>query len=344
MSHYLKEPTTPIEPKKGEKIDDLLRKMSNISFQGRNLAQAFEIWQNMLKDKTTIFFGLAGAMVPAGMRKLIVYLINQRLIDCIVSTGANLFHDCAETLGYYHWKGSPQVDDVSLWKEGIDRIYDTFAVESEFRKTDEFIENCVKELDQEHEYTTRELHYFLGKKLSETCKEEGILSSAFKKKVPIFCPALADSSIGIAVALGRFRKSNKVTFDIIRDILESAYIVRESVNTGVIYIGGGTPKNFIQQAMVVSNYLYQKEETGHKYAIQITADAPHWGGLSGCTFEEAKSWGKIAEKALKVSVHCDATIALPVLVAGLTEMVDDIERGAKINFDMGEELKMKVNS
>jgi deoxyhypusine synthase len=344
MSDFLKEPTAPIEPKKGEKIDNLLRKMSNISFQGRNLAQAFDIWQSMLKDKTTIFFGLAGAMVPAGMRKLIVYLINERLIDCIVSTGANLFHDCAEILGYYHWKGSPHVDDSRLWKEGIDRIYDTFALESEFKKTDDFIENWVKELDQEHTYTTREFLYFLGKKLSEASDEEGILSSAFKNKVPIFCPAIADSSIGIAIALGRFRKSNKITFDLTKDILESAYIVKESAHTGVIYIGGGTPKNFIQQAMVVTNYLYKREETGHKYAIQITSDAPHWGGLSGCTLEEAKSWGKIAEKAMKVSVYCDATIALPILAAGLAENEAEIKRGAKVDFTMDKELKIKIVS
>lgn len=343
MSDFLKNPTEPIELRKGEGIEYLLKRMSNISFQGRNLAQALEIWESMLKDKSTIFLGLAGAMVPAGMRKLIAYFINQRLIDCIVSTGANLFHDCHETLGYFHWKGSPHVDDTTLLKQGIDRIYDTFALESEFRKTDNFIENWVKELNQEHKYTTREFLFLLGKKLSQLSDEEGILTAAYKNKVPIFCPAIADSSIGIAISTGRFKGSNRLIFDMVNDILEIANIVKNSINTGVIYIGGGTPKNFIQQAIITAAYHHDMKERGHKYAIQISTDAPHWGGLSGCTLEEAKSWGKIAEKAKKISVYCDATIAFPIIAAGLVEKIDKIKRGVKVDFEMGEKLEMKVS-
>jgi len=343
MSEFLKKPIEPIDFDKGENVAELLKKMSNTSFQGRNLAGALGIWKEMLKDKSTIFLGLAGAMVPAGMRKLIAYLINNRLIDCIVSTGANLFHDCYETLGYFHWQGSKNIDDITLFKEGIDRIYDTFALESEFRKADKFIMDWAKELDQDYRYTTREFLYLLGKKLSQVSKEEGILTSAFKNKLPIYCPAIADSSICIALAAGRFRGSNRIVFDIVEDILESAEIVRNSANTGVIYIGGGTPKNFIQQAMVTADFLYNMKNLGHKYAIQITTDAPHWGGLSGCTLEEAQSWGKIAEKAKKITVYCDATIALPILIAGLINRKEKIRRGAKVEFVMAKELRVKVS-
>ena len=343
MSKFLKKPIEPIDFNKGENAEELLKKMKSTSFQGRNLAAALEIWKEMLKDKSTIFLGLAGAMVPAGMRKLITYLINHRLIDCIVSTGANLFHDCYETLGYFHWQGSKNIDDLTLYKEGIDRIYDTFALESEFRKADDFITDWAKGLNQDNIYTTREFLYLLGKKLSQVSKEEGILTSAFKNKVPIYCPAIGDSSIGIAVATGRLRGSNRIVFDIVKDILESADIVRHSANTGVIYIGGGIPKNFIQQAMVTANFLYDIKQLGHKYAIQITTDAPHWGGLSGCTFEEAQSWGKIAERAKKVTVFCDATIAIPILIAGLINSKEKMRRGANVNFEMGEELGVKVS-
>lgn len=321
-SKYLKKHVEPVEIIPDAKVDELLNGMANTAFQGKNLAVAVDVWERMLRSDATIFFGLAGAMVPAGLRKVIVYLIENRLIDCLVSTGANLFHDLHETLGKYHWQGNAMANDEELKDEGIDRIYDVFAIEDEFQKADEYCYKFSKTLEK-RPYTTREFLYLLGKRLSAYAKTNGILTSAYKANIPIYCPAIGDSSIGIGLAM-RPEEENFL-FDVIGDVKETALIAAKANSTGVVYVGGGTPKNFIQQTEVTAT-LMGKKVSGHKYAVQITADAPHWGGLSGCTFEEAQSWGKIAKKAQMVTVHCDSTIALPLIVTALAKRMKGFKR------------------
>jgi deoxyhypusine synthase len=341
MNSFLRVPTHPVEIHGDITISNLLRRMGGASFQGRNLSQAYEVWKQMLSDRNTIFLGLAGALVPAGMRNLIVHIISNRWIDCLVSTGANLFHDIHETLGRYHWQGSHHVDDCQLKEAGIDRIYDTFAVEEEFRETDEYIAKFTSSLDQSRPYSTREYLNLLGKSLSVDGKQKGILSAAFEAGIPVYCPAIGDSSIGIAVAWGRHKCENSLNFDVIKDVLETAKIVIQSENTGVIYLGGGTPKNFIQQTEVTASIMGE-EVSGHKYALQVITDPPHWGGLSGCTFAEAQSWGKVASDAGTATVYCDATIALPVLVAALDENKKDYSERVTPRFKMDRELGITV--
>lgn len=313
---FLKEPTKPFEINSDDSVYDILKKMEKISFQGRTLALALNIWEKMLLDDVIIFLGLAGAMIPAGMRKIIVYLIKERLIDCLVSTGANLFHDIHEIRGKYHYLGNPCVDDTLLRKCKIDRIYDTFASEDEFIETDNFIISLCEKFDQKRLYTTREFLYLLGKELSQF-KEEGILNTAYKYNLPIYCPAIGDSSIGIALTEGKRKGKLDIKFDIIKDVYETAYLTSLK-KSGVIYIGGGVPKNFIQQTEVTAPYIGFKTY-GHSYAIQFTMDSPQWGGLSGCTFSEAQSWGKIALDAKMITCYCDATIALPIIVSALAQ-------------------------
>lgn len=317
-NRYLHAPVEPFEIREKSSVSEMLDRMARISFQGRNLSTAFDIWKQMLSDDTTICMGLAGAMVPAGMRKIIVYLIENRLIDCLVSTGANLFHDIHETLGRFHWLGSPAVSDTALKNLGIDRIYDTFALEGEFYKADSFVMEFGRTLDESQSYSTREFLALLGKKLREKGKERGILTTAAEAGVPVFCPAVGDSSIGIALGILYKKEKKRIHLDPVKDVSETAHLVMHSKKTGVIFVGGGTPKNFLQQTEVTGGYM-GGEMQGHTYAIQLTADAPHWGGLSGCTFEEAQSWGKIHKKARMVTVHVDATIALPLLVTGLAQ-------------------------
>jgi len=297
---------------------EMVDRMAGTAFQARNLAQAVQIWDRMLRDDVTIFFGLAGAMVPAGMRPVIVYLIENRLIDCLVSTGANLIHDVYETLGKPHWQGSPESDDVELGRRHINRFYDVLAPETDFTAAEEFAVNFSLTLDPGRPYTTREYFYLFGQALAAVAPEEGILTAAAKHGVPVYSPALDDSVHGLAIAAGRVRAGQRLLFDIIRDVLEMAHIAVSAQGTGVIYLGGGTPKNFIQQAEVAS-YIYSRELPGHKYAIQVTMDQPQWGGLSGCTFEEAQSWRKIAPDANTVTLNVEATVALPLIVSALAE-------------------------
>ncbi len=318
---YLHSPVKPLKIETGGSVSSLLRKMGETAFQGKNLALAADVWEKMLRTRNLVFFGLAGAMVPAGMRQVIVYLIKNRFIDCLVSTGANLFHDVHETMGWHHWQGSAAADDRELREAGLDRMYDVYGVDDEFNVSDKFIYEFARTLER-RPYTTREFLNLLGGEMSRKSRREGILTSAFKAGVHVYCPAIADSSLGIALAMedgpGHF------VFDLIGDVKETAHLTA-SQPSGVVYVGGGTPKNFIQQAEVTADMMCRRV-SGHRHAVQITADAPHWGGLSGCTFEEAQSWGKIAKKSTHVSVFADATIALPIITTALAERMEGVKR------------------
>jgi len=339
-NQILNKPTRPLAIDGRKSVGALLEKMEGISFQGRNLGTAYQIWRRMLKDRVLIMMGLSGAMIPGGMRRLVVYLIKNRLIDCVVSTGANFFHDMHECIGRLHFQCSPSIDDVLLQKNLIDRMYDTLVDEEEFRKEDAYIGKFAASLDQTRPYTTREFLYLIGKELSKLATEDGIVTAAYKAGIPLYCPAIGDSSIGIGIAENRHLGENEFTFDIIGDVLETARLAGESPASGVIYFGGGTPKNFVQQSEVTATFM-RNSHNGHKYALQVVTDAPHWGGLSGCTFEEAQSWGKIAHDASMATVHCDSTIAMPMLVSALSENKALIRNRRKPVFEMGRELRFK---
>jgi deoxyhypusine synthase len=309
---YLSHPTRPIELTAGMTCDELLTGLEGCSFQARAIALAARIWTEALDEDIVVWLGLAGAMVPAGMRKVLVTLMEHRFIDVIASTGANLYHDFYETAGSFHYLGSPNVDDTKLREDMVDRIYDTFADEEGFMSLDRRIGKWATRTLEERPYTTREFLHLLGKEADRVSKgRQGILSTAYRKGVPVYCPAIGDSSIGIGLA----ERKPKVIFDMIGDVEETARIAGLKPSM-VIYVGGGTPKNFIQQTEVTNNILGRPVD-GHRFAIQFVADPPHWGGLSGCTFDEAVSWGKIAVDAKQVSVLCDAALALPLVAAAV---------------------------
>jgi deoxyhypusine synthase len=334
-------PTRPFDPVGAVTASEVLERMQGTAFQGKQLGLAFEVWKKMLGDNCTIMMGMSGAMVPAGMRRLVVRMIEHRLIDCLVSTGANFFHDLHETKGNYHYQGSHQMDDVALGEALIDRMYDVLADEEKFRQHDQWIGRFAASLDQSRPYTTREFLHLLGLELGKHSKEDGIVTAAARAGIPLYCPAVADSSIGIGIAANRYEGGNRFTFDVIGDVVETARIVAESKNTGVIYFGGGTPKNFVQQTEVTA-IIMNSGVTGHKYAVQCVTDSPHWGGLSGCTFEEAQSWGKIAKDASMVTCHSDSTIAMPILVSALLQQKDLIRKRRRPKFTMGRELGVKA--
>lgn len=344
-SKFLQRQTVPITVT-DKSISELTDAMSRTGFQGRKLGESVETWAHMLKeDKLTIMMGYTGAMSPAGMRKIIAYFIQNRMIDCLVSTGANMFHDIHESHGGKHYIGSHCTDDEALFKDGVDRIYDVFALEQEFRGTDHMVMEFSKTLEAGKSYSSREFLYRLGKWLYERgADKDSIVVSAYLNNVPIFVPALCDSSIGIALMVMR-RKGHAINIDQMRDVDEITQIVENSKKTGVIYIGGGVPKNFIQQTEVIMSMLELPIE-GHSYAIQYTADAPHWGGLSGCTFEEAVSWGKINAVAPKVQVFVDATIALPLVSHSLSEKTKSYIKSRKApQYDWsGQKLKVKFEA
>ena len=318
MSEFLHTHVRPFEVRPGQTPSQLMYGLHGTSFQARNLGTATRIWKRMLQDEVTIFLGIAGAMVPAGMRNVIRFLIENRMVDVIVSTGANMFHDVYESLGKPHWQTAPGGSDIELGKRRINRFYDVLAPESDFADAEEFVVAFAQTLEQDRPISTREYFRRLGEAMIPMAQEDGIVTAAARHGVPIYSPALGDSVHGLAIATGRVRSGHRLMFDIIGDVLETSHIALTSKGTGVIYIGGGTPKNFIQQAEVAA-YIYSRELPGHKYGIQVTMDQPQWGGLSGCTFEEAQSWRKIAPDADFVTVNIEATVAVPLIVSALAD-------------------------
>src|SRR6187401_1152126 len=332
-SRFLQTPIEPFAVEAGLTADQILSRMERISFQGRNLATAHRIWTRMLEDDVTIFLGMAGALSAGGLRLVVAHLIAHRYVDCLVSTGANLYHDLHETRGQHHYVGSPHADDAALANDRIDRVYDTYASEEEFCSNDEWIADFACTLETRN-YTTREFLYLLGGHLWKTTGLEGILTSAYRANVPIFCPAIADSSIGMGLSQARQKKAGAGYIDIIGDIVESANLVIRRPRTASIVLGGGTPKNFINQASVQAEF-YSDKVGGHRYALQIVTDVPQFGGPSGSTLEEARSWGKLATDAAQVSVHADATIALPLLVSALASSAAPVLAARKpLRFDL----------
>ena len=314
-SPFLRTPIVPFAVEAGLSADEVVARMERISFQGRNLATARRIWEKMLKDDVTIFMGMAGALSAGGLRLIVAHLILNRYVDCLVSTGANLYHDLHETRGQHHYLGSAQADDAALAQDRIDRVYDTYASEEEFIGNDNWIAGFAATLEK-RPYTSREFLHLLGGHLWKTTRHDGILTAAYRANVPIFCPAIADSSIGMGLSQARQKTPGAGYIDIIGDIVESANIVIRRPRTASVVLGGGTPKNFINQASVQAEF-YSDEVGGHRYALQIVTDVPHFGGASGSSLEEAQSWGKLSVESDKVSVQADATIALPVLAAAL---------------------------
>ena len=334
QSRFLRVPVEPFTVAPDLGADEVLARMERISFQGRNLATARRIWERMLASDCTIFLGLAGALSAGGLRMLVAHLLAHRYVDCLVSTGANLYHDLHETRGRRHYIGSARENDADLQAARIDRVYDTYASEAEFIENDEWIAEFALTLER-RAYSSREFLYLLGGHLWKATGADGILTSAYRSGVPIFCPAIADSSIGMGVSQARHQDATAGNIDVIGDIIESANLVIRHPRTASVVVGGGTPKNFINQASVQAEF-YDARVGGHRYALQIGTDVPHFGGASGSSLEEAQSWGKLAKDAEQVTVHADATIALPLLVCALTSSAGETLAGRKpLRFDLG---------
>jgi deoxyhypusine synthase len=337
---FLTTPTRPVQIDRDRSVSGILQKMEGAGFQGRALADAHNLWIDMLSDNGTIFLGLSGALIAAGMRRLISYLIKNHYVDVVVSSGANLFHDLHETLGRYHYQASHDMSDAELQEAQVGRFYDTLASEYEYREADEWVGNFANTVDHMRPYSTREFLHLLGRELSEIATEDGILTSAYKSKVPIFCPGITDSAIAVGIATSRINRKNPFQFDIIQDMVEASQIVSRSVNTSVVLFGGGPPKSFLHQAEVTASIVKQSVR-GHKYGIQIGLDLPESSVNAGRTFEEAQTWGRVAKDAKTVTVLCDPTIAMPILVTSLSQTgTKALKQRRRPQFNFGRDLQV----
>jgi len=313
--------TIDVQPRS---VAGLLDAMAQTGFQGKSLANCLDVLVNMLREpKNTVFLGYAGSMSTTGQWKIVKWLIEHRYIDVLVSTGANVSEDLFEALGYSYYQGSHLASDTDLLEKQIDRYYDVYADELQYRKMERFIYDFMAGMDTSLHYSSAEFLHLFGKHQDEQ-GIDSITSAAYRAGVPIFSPALADSGYGVAAYLLEKERGIRVTLDQFKDFSQLGEIGTRAGTTSVVYIGGGVPKDTIQLVTVMVDLARGGEETyPHKYAVQITTDSPQWGGLSGCTFEEAISWGKIDQHGKRAVCYCDATIALPLLSHALLERAPD---------------------
>jgi deoxyhypusine synthase len=328
-SKYLTVPTRPVQVDRDRSVAGLLEKMEGTGFGARQMAEAHRIWLDMLGDSTTIFVAASGALIPAGMRRLLAYIIKNRFVDVVVLSGSIIFHDLHETLGRHHFQAHPSMTDAELEASQINRMWDLIASDEEYREADEWVGGFTNQLDQTRPYSTREFLHLLGRELAEIATEDGVLTSAYKARVPVFCPAIANSAIAIGIASARFEKKNNFQFDLIQDVLDMTQIAARARVSGVINLGGGTSKSFIQQMEVATN-IVKTPARGHKYAITVATDTPHPGGRSNATAsDDSLIYGKLARGAHAAYVNCDATIALPILVTALSQTGAKYMKGRK---------------
>ncbi len=326
---YLTAPIRPVQVDRDRSVAGLLEKMEGAGFGARQLAEAHRIWLDMLGDNTTIVVAASGALIPAGMRRLLAYVIKNRFVDVMVCSGGMLFHDLHETLGRQHFQAHPSMTDAELESAQISRMWDVLASEEEYHEAQEWVGGFTNQLDQTRAYSTREFLHLLGRELAEIATDDGILTSAYKARIPVFCPTISDSAITVGIASARFEKKNNFCFDLAQDILDIMQIGARARVSGVINIGGGTSRSFVQQMEVATNII-KTPPRGHKYAIQISPEAPHPGGRTSPNMsDESLVFGKLQRGAATAYVNCDATIALPILVTSLSQTAAKYMKGRK---------------
>jgi len=294
----------------------IISAMEKMSFVSRETANASNIYNEMIKDKDcTIFLTLAGSTSAAGCMHIYRDMIKYNMVDAIVATGASIIDmDFFEALGFKHYQGSQFQNDTELRESYIDRIYDTYIDENELQMCDKTIGEIADNLEPKS-YTSREFINAIGKYLKSNAKKKGsLIEMAYDNNVPIFCPAFTDSSAGFGLVIHQERNPKKhITIDSIREFRELTEIKIKSKRSGLFMIGGGVPKNFIQDTVICAELLGKKVDM-HKYAVQITVADSRDGACSSSTLKEASSWGKV-DVTKEQMVFAEATSVLPLIAS-----------------------------
>ena len=294
----------------------IISSMEKMSFVSRETANAAKIYNEMLSEKDcTIFLTLAGSTSAAGCMHIYRDLVKYNMVDAIVATGASIIDmDFFEALGFKHYQGSQFQDDTELRKNYIDRIYDTYIDEEELQHCDKVIGEIADSLEP-RPYTSREFIFELGKYLKKNAKKKGsLIEMSYDYHVPIFCPAFTDSSAGFGLVMHQEKNPKKhMTIDSIREFRELTEIKIRSEGSGLFMIGGGVPKNFIQDTVICAELLGKNVDM-HKYAIQVTVADSRDGACSSSTLKEASSWGKV-DTSKEQMVFAEATSVLPLIVS-----------------------------
>ncbi|MEE8400593.1 MAG: deoxyhypusine synthase [Candidatus Hydrothermarchaeaceae archaeon] len=298
--------------KGGMSVDELIRvyKKSGVLGAG-GVAQAADIIEEMIKKRATIFLGLSGPLVAAGLRSIITDSINSGYVNCVVTSGANVVHDMIESQNGSHYVGDFRADDRELTKKKIGRIGNIFTKESDFENFEDLMQNILGDIspDKGKNISIMELLWEIG---SRTEDKKSFLRAAYKKNVPVFSPGLVDSVMGIQLFM--FSQKNDFVLNATKDIKELVDMVFTAKKSGAIILGGGLPKHYILNANLLRK--------GIDYGVQITMDREEAGSLSGAKLEEGISWGKMKAKGRMASLVGDVTVLFPLLMAGIKERIE----------------------
>ena len=323
------------------------------AFNAGRISEACHVFTDRMLDPghdTTIGLTMAGAMTPAGLGGCVIELMDRGLVDFVISTGANLYHDLHYALNFTLHRGSPFLDDVELYEQGIIRIYDVLFPADVLLETDAYIRDFLDRQSYEAPTSSAEFHYRLGQDLlarQPGCDEYSLVAKAASVGVPIYTSSPGDSSIGMNLASHALLDDGRCMIDPNRDVNEVCAIILAGEKNGCVILGGGSPKNFYLQGQPTLWEVYGIPKGGNEYFIQFTTDQPVWGGLSGATPAEAVSWGKVNPGQLPDTVvaYCDSTIGFPLfceyavgsarnrrprkeLVRRLDDLVADLKRQA----------------
>ena len=309
----------------GMSVGDLAAEYGKAGIGAADLAAATDITTEIFgRDDVTTFMGLAGAMVPGGMRRIVADLVRDGYVDVLVTTGANLTHDAIEAIGGHHHHGeAPAPDDrrdhdEALRAAGVDRIYNVHLPQEHFAAFEDHLRREVfPELDGPVPITalTRELGRANAAVNADQgiAADPGIAAAASERDVPVYCPAVQDSVLGLQAWI--YSQTTDFTLDALADMTALSDRAHEASHAGAFLVGGGVPKNFVLQTMLTAPRAYD-------YAVQLTTDPEHTGGLTGATLDEARSWGKLEPEAQNATVVGDATVTLPLVVAAVRDRLD----------------------
>ncbi len=342
----------PLDPEQIGSFDGLLTAMRKTAFGGRRVGEAYEVLWSMIEDPDCfVVLTLSGAMTIAKMGKIISAMIDHGMVQCIVSTGALMAHGLSESVGKTHYRHHPSMSDQELFLKGYNRVYDTLEMESNLNYVEQVVTRTMKRMDQDQSLSSEIFTRELGRTLAEEYDGTGILKSAYLKNVPVFIPAFTDSEMGLDIGTwamnrsldqARAQKQEHGDLEVLRTILRSyptfnpyldlnsyASHVISAKRRGIFTIGGGVPRNWAQQ---VGPYIevcntrlgLNVEPPRFQYGVRICPEPDHFGGLSGCTYQEGLSWGKfvLPEAGGRFAeVLTDATIVWPLLMVGLLERI-----------------------
>jgi len=307
-------PHIKLDPKM--KIEDIVEVYARSGYNARKLGEAAKLYSKMIKEDAVICLTFTGALTPVGIGGIVQTLIERGYVDWIITTGANVYHEDHFAWGFPVKQGHYEVDDMKLYEKEIVRIRDVFikfyeTLESE----DQVVQKMFKENLLGKPFTSAEFCNLMGNITKKKAKfpKKSFIATAYEYDVPVYVPALLDSSLALNLAVHRFR--DKIyNLDFVREIIEQAAIVYHSKKSGIVELGGGVPKNSAQQTGPLLDQILRREDGGQDYIIQITDARPDTGGLSGATLQEGKSWGKVhdAHKDM-ITVYADSTIAFPIL-------------------------------